>query len=229
MTSDAQDAIESALGYRFVRPGHLAEALLHRSATGTGDNETLEFLGDAVLALAVSDLLMQRYPTAREGALSKMRAGLVRASTLADKARTLRLGEWLHLGKGEEKTGGRAKESILAAVYEAVLGAVYLDGGYEAARSAVERHFAADVAATIDPGATDFKTRLQERTQQTLRITPVYDLVDMHGPDHAKRFVVEITIGGRSFGRGVGTTKKSAEQAAAMIALERLDAELGDA
>lgn len=228
MTTDAQDAIEAALGYRFVRPNHLAAALRHRSATGNGDNETLEFLGDAVLALAVSDLLMRRYPDAREGALSKMRASLVRASTLADKARMLHLGDWLHLGKGEEKTGGRDKESILAAVYEAILGAVYLDGGYEPARSAVECHFTEDVAATIDPGATDFKTRLQERTQRSLRLSPVYTVVDAEGPDHARRFVTEITIGGRSFGRGAGTTKKSAEQAAAMVALARLDAELGE-
>jgi ribonuclease-3 len=221
----SREAIEGALGHRFVRPDHLAHALLHRSAGATQNNETLEFLGDAVLDLAISDLLMRRYPDAREGALSKMRAGLVNAGALAAKARDLGLGEAIRLGKGEEKTGGRTKESILAGAYEAVLGAVYRDAGYEPARAAVERHFAADVAETIDPGAADFKTRLQERTQSLLRTGPVYAVVGEEGPDHAKRFVSEITIDGRLYGRGIGGTKKAAEQAAAMAALERLEAE----
>jgi ribonuclease-3 len=225
VTPEAREAIERGLGHRFVRPDHLARALVHRSAGAGRNNETLEFLGDAVLDLAISDLLMHRHPDAREGALSKMRAGLVNATVLAAKARALGLGDWLALGRGEEKTGGRGKESILAAVYEAVLGAVYLDAGYEPARAAVERHFAADVAAIVDPGSTDFKTRLQERTQRLLRTSPIYALVGEEGPDHAKRFVSEIRIEGRLYGRGVGGTKKAAEQAAAMAALDRLDVE----
>lgn len=225
MTSASRRAIEDGLGYRFLRPDHVAHALSHRSAHVGRNNETLEFLGDAVLDLAISDLLMHRYPDAREGALSKMRAGLVNASTLAEKARALRLGESLRLGKGEEKTGGRDKDSILAGAYEALLGAVYLDGGYEPARAAVERHFAADVAGTIDPGGADFKTRLQEHTQRLLRVSPVYTLVSTEGPDHAKRFVVELRIDGRLYGRGEGGNKKSAEQTAAMEALERLTQE----
>jgi ribonuclease-3 len=225
VTPETRQSIERGLGHRFIRAVHLDRALVHRSATAVENNEILEFLGDAVLDLAVSDLLMRRYPTAREGALSKMRAGLVNASALAAKARALRLGEWLLLGRGEEKTGGRDKESILAGAYEAVLGAVYLDAGYEPARAAVERHFAADIARTIDPGATDFKTRLQEATQRRLRVSPSYMLVDEQGPDHDKRFVSEIHIEGRCYGRGVGSTKKAAEQAAAMVALARLDAE----
>lgn len=225
MTPDVRDTIERGLGHRFARPEHLAQALLHRSAALGRNNETLEFLGDAVLDLAVSDLLMRRYPDAREGALSKLRAGLVNAAALAAKARMLGLGEWLRLGKGEEKSGGRSKESILAGAYEAVLGALYLDAGYEPARAAVERHFADDVADTIEPGALDYKTRLQERTQRLLRTSPVYALVDEQGPDHAKRFVSEICIDGRLYGRGKGGTKKAAEQAAAMAALDRFDAE----
>jgi len=225
MTPAIQSAIEDGLRHRFVRPEHLAHALMHRSAGAGRNNETLEFLGDAVLDLAISDLLMRRYPEAREGDLSKMRAGLVNAGALAAKARMLKLGDAIRLGKGEEKTGGRRKESILAATYEAVLGALYLDAGYEPARAAVERHFAGDVADTIDPGATDFKTRLQERTQSLLRISPVYAVVAEEGPDHAKRFSSEITIDGRLYGRGVGGTKKAAEQAAAMLALGRLDEE----
>lgn len=225
MTPEARTALERGLGYRFARPEYLERALLHRSAGARANNEILEFLGDAVLDLAVSDLLMRRYPDAREGALSKMRAGLVNAKTLAGKAATLELGRWLRLGKGEEKSGGRAKESILAGAYEAVLGAVYLDGGFEAARGAVERHFAADVTAPIEPGLGDYKTRLQEQTQRMLRTNPVYTVVAEEGPDHAKRFVSEISIAGRWYGRGVGGTKKAAEQAAAMAALERLLAE----
>jgi ribonuclease-3 len=225
MSADVTRDIEAGLGHRFVRPQHLARALTHRSAGAAINNETLEFLGDAVLDLAISDLLMRRFPDAREGELSKMRAGLVNAATLAAKAGALGLAGGLVLGKGEEKTGGREKESILAAAYEAVLGAVYVDAGYDAARAAVEGHFAADVAEAIDPGAADFKTRLQERTQRELRASPIYELVDEQGPDHDKRFVVELTIVGRVFGRGVGTSKKAAEQAAAMEALGRLDAE----
>jgi ribonuclease-3 len=217
------EVLEAGLGHSFARPEHLVVAVTHRSSsTDAPNNETLEFLGDAVLALAMADLLMQRFPTAREGDLSKLRAGLVNAETLAAKARTLDLGRWLRLGKGEEKSGGREKESILAAVYEALLGAVYLDAGFEAARRVVESHFAADVTTQASAGRNDYKTRLQELTQRLFRATPLYQLVEESGPDHAKRFVTELSIAGRSYGRGVGHSKKAAEQAAAMEALEIL-------
>jgi len=222
--SDLQDTLEAGLGYRFQRPDHLRVALTHRSVSPDDpNNETLEFLGDAVLALAMADLLMERFPAAREGELSKLRAGLVNAGILADKARTLELGRWLRLGKGEEKSGGRDKESILAAAYEAVLGAVYADGGYEAARCVVERHFAGDLVSETAAGQRDYKTRLQELTQRLFRATPVYTLVEESGPDHAKRFVSELSIAGRRYGRGVGHSKKAAEQAAAMTALAELE------
>ena len=222
--SDAQDALEPGLGYRFQRAQHLRVALTHRSVSPDDpNNETLEFLGDAVLALAMADLLMERFPAAREGELSKLRAGLVNAGILSDKARMLGLGRWLRLGKGEEKSGGREKESILAAAYEAVLGAVYADGGYEVARCVVERHFAADLSSETTAGLRDYKTRLQELTQRLFRATPVYALVEESGPDHAKRFVSELRVAGRCYGRGIGHSKKTAEQAAAMTALAELE------
>jgi ribonuclease III len=220
---ELQAALEAGLGHRFARPEQLLVAVTHRSSNAEApNNETLEFLGDAVLALAMADLLMRRFPAAREGDLSKLRAGLVNAETLAAKARALDLGRWLRLGKGEEKSGGREKESILAAVYEALLGAVYLDAGFEAARRVVEAHFAADVTTQASAGRRDYKTRLQELTQRLFRATPVYQLVEESGPDHAKRFVSELSIAGRRYGRGIGHTKKAAEQAAAMEALEAL-------
>src|SRR5262249_46243944 len=169
-----------------------------------------------------AELLMRRCPTAREADLSKLRAGLVDAETLATKARALDLGRWLRLGKGEEKSGGREKGSILAAVYEALLGAVYLDAGFEAARRVVETHFADAVTSQAAAGLRDYKTRLQELTQRLFRATPIYQLVEESGPDHAKRFVSELRIAGRAYGRGVGHSKKTAEQAAAMEALETL-------
>lgn len=219
----AREALETALGHRFVRAEQLTVALTHRSfGADEPNNEKLEFLGDAVLALAMSDLLMTRFPDAREGDLSKIRASLVNAEVLARKARQLELGRWLRLGRGEEKSRGREKLSILAAGYEALLGAVYLDAGYEAARTVVAAHFADDVGEHLRVGLRDYKTELQEVTQRRFRATPVYTLIEESGPDHDKQFVSEIVIDGRRCGRGVGRSKKIAEQAAAMEALAAL-------
>jgi ribonuclease-3 len=226
MSDDARQQVEARLGHRFVRGEHLLDALTHRSFSADQENnEKLEFLGDAVLALAMSDLLMARFPEAREGELSKIRASLVNADVLARHARAHDLGQLLRLGKGEERSGGRDKGSILAAAYEAVLGAIYLDAGYEAARVVVERDFAGDVAEHLRVGLRDYKTRLQEITQRLFRETPIYTVVEESGPDHEKRFVTEIAIAGRTRGRGEGRTKKAAEQEAAMQALGRLAAE----
>ena len=223
MNVEARAALETALGYRFRRSEHLDLALRHRSAIpGEPNNEKLEFLGDAVLALAMSDLLMSAFPHAREGELSKIRASLVNAEVLSRRARELDLGRWLLLGKGEEKSGGREKGSILAAAYEALLGAIYLDAGYEVARTIVATHFAADANEHATAGLRDYKTELQEVTQRLFRESPAYRLVEESGPDHEKRFVSEIVVGGRSCGRGVGRSKKSAEQAAAMEALDTI-------
>ena len=217
--SAAREPLERALGHRFARPEHLELALTHRSSGDAANNETLEFLGDAVLALAMADMLMARFPGAREGDLSKMRASLVNADVLARKARELDLGRWLRVGKGEEKSGGREKPSILAAAYEALLGAVYLDAGFERARAVVEANFGAETSLDASFGQRDYKTQVQELTQRLFGETPAYTLVEESGPDHAKRFVFEIAIGGRPCGRGVGPNKKTAEQAAAMEAL----------
>jgi ribonuclease-3 len=224
------DLVADKLGYRFTASGPLLVAVTHRSVGGESENnETLEFLGDAVLALAVADLLMRRHPTAREGDLSKLRAGLVNAGALAQRARALTLGAWLRLGKGEEKSGGREKESILASAYEALVGAIFLDGGYAAAQAAIERDFAGDVAAEVSAGATDYKTRLQELTQRRFRASPAYQLVSEQGPDHAKSFAVELSVAGRLLGRGTGPSKKAAEQVAAMEALQRIERDPDDA
>src|SRR5206468_2734880 len=167
-------------------------------------------------------------PDASEGELSKIRASLVNADVLARKARELDVGSALRFGKGEEKSGGREKVSILASAYEALLGAVYADGGYEAARAMVEHHFAGDIEEHLTVGLRDYKTRLQELTQRLFRETPLYTLVEESGPDHAKRFVSEIALGGRCYGRGLGRTKKAAEQAAAGEALAALEREHAD-
>ena len=217
--------VEKRLAYRFHDPSLLRRGLTHRSFAGgdpASNNEQLEFLGDAVLSLAMGDLLMQRFPDRPEGDLSKVRASLVNEAVLARKAAELELGTHLLVGKGEERTGGRRKPSILAGAYEAMLGAVYLDGGYEAARQVVSSHFhqAIDDHATV--GLQDYKTRLQEITQSRFKEVPTYRLVRESGPDHDKRFVSQILVGGKVYGRGVGRSKKIAEQAAAMQALGRL-------
>jgi ribonuclease-3 len=220
--------IEERLGYDFRDHELLDTALTHRSFSATRNarnNEKLEFLGDAVLELAVSDLLMKHSPQHHEGELSKLRASLVNARILAEKASALGLGESLKLGKGEEKSGGRSKESILAAGFEALIGAIYLDRGFVTARRILARQFSADIRSRSPSAVEDCKTRLQEITQKLFKATPTYTLVMETGPDHAKHFVSQISVGTRTFGRGEGRSKKSAEQAAAMEALEALRVE----
>jgi ribonuclease III len=218
------DSLQKGLGYKFKDPSLLVRCLTHVSYNydrSLGHNEVLEFLGDAVLDLAVSDLLMRRFPEKSEGDLSRMRAALVNSSVLAEKAMAINLGPLLRLGKGEERSGGRHKESILAGAFEALLGAVYRDGGYEAARHLVERYFAPDVKEKT-LGQQDYKTRLQEISQMLFREPPVYRVVSEIGPDHAKSFVTEIAVGGKVLGKGEGRSKKQAEQEAAKKALVEL-------
>ncbi len=226
MVSDSRllNRLQEDLGYSFSDPTLLLRCLTHVSferREGTDHNETLEFLGDAVLNLAISDLLMRRYPNKKEGDLSKMRASLVNSVILAEKAIGLELGKLLRIGKGEERSGGRDKESILAAAFEAVLGGIYFDGGYEAARRVVEKHFASEIKQR-KLGLQDFKTRLQEISQMLLHAPPTYTLVAESGPSHEKRFVTEIAIGKKVLGRGEGKSKKQSEQEAAKGALEKL-------
>jgi ribonuclease III len=218
-------AFATSLGYSFQRNELLNLALTHRSfplGPGEEHNEKLEFLGDAVLSLAISDLLMRRFPEASEGDLSKMRASLVNAQVLATKAAALSLGQWLRLGGGEERTGGREKPSILASAYEAVLGAVYLDGGFAPAYEVVSRHFAEDLEEKSRIVLFDYKTRLQEITQKIFKETPVYTVVEARGPDHQRLFISQVSIAGKPYGRGEGPNKKSADQAAAFQTLEML-------
>jgi ribonuclease III len=222
--SPALETLQQALGYRFTDISLLVRALTHvshdRKKTGS-NNEVLEFLGDAVLDLAVSDLLIRHFPEKTEGDLSRMRAGLVNSVALAEKAIALELGALLRLGKGEERSGGRIKESILAGAFEAVLGAIYQDGGYGAALPIVELYFAADIAART-LGQQDYKTRLQEISQLLFRMLPSYRVVSESGPDHDKFFVTEIAVGGRVLGTGEGRSKKQSEQEAAKKALHEL-------
>ncbi len=215
--------LEEKLQYRFKNPKLLEVALTHRSwGLRAEHNERLEFLGDAVLNLIMSTLLMERFPEYSEGDLSRLRASLVNARMLARKAQELSLGKWLLLGKGEEKSGGRNKTSILASAYEAVLGAVYQDGGLDLAKAMVCRHFAPELEEKTQALPQDYKTRLQELTQKVFKETPVYVVLKESGPDHAKHFVSQILIAGRPYGCGEGQNKKSAEQAAALKTLEML-------
>jgi len=223
--------IESILQYRFQNQELLNLALTHRSSQsrpGGAHNEKLEFNGDAVLGLAMSDLLMQQFPEASEGDLSKMRASLVNARVLATKAAAISLGQWLHLGSGEERSGGREKLSILAAAYEAVLGAMYLDGGFVPARTLVARHFAEDLAEQSPIASFDSKTRLQEITQKIFKETPLYTVIEARGPDHERQFISQVSIAGKLYGQGAGPNKKSADQAAALATLELLKQENED-
>ncbi len=218
--------LEHKLGYTFARPELLVTALTHPSAAIGSDvhYERLEFLGDAVLDLAIADMLMRRFPTAKEGPLSKQRASIVNGRTLAYKAQAIGLGGVLRLGKGEEKSGGRDKISILAAAFEAVIGAIYTDGGLLPAQRVVESLFADDLGG---PAAErDYKTELQEIAYRRFRAQPVYELVATRGPDHARRFTTRIRIAGRELGIGEGGSKKQSEQAAARAALTQIEQDM---
>jgi ribonuclease III len=218
------DALQKELGYSFKDPSLLLKALTHvsydRKKTGS-NNEVLEFLGDAVLDLAISDMLIRRFPERSEGDLSRMRAGLVNSAVLAEKGNALALGPMLLLGKGEERSAGRKKASILGGAFEALLGGVYQDGGYGPAQRIVQRYFAADIIERT-LGQQDYKTRLQEISQLLFRVPPVYRLVSESGPDHEKCFVTEISVGGNVLGSGEGKSKKQSEQEAARQALDQL-------
>ncbi len=196
----------------------------HEDATPHGSNERLEFLGDAVLDLVISELLMRAHPAAPEGDLSRARAELVNTAALAERARAMGLPRYVRLSKSEERTGGREKDSILANVFEAVLGALYLDGGLEPARRLVEREFAAGVAAADRP-RPDPKSRLQELLHASGDESPSYRVTEESGPPHEREFSVEVSVAGRVLGRAVGSSKRGAEQEAARRALEVLSEE----
>jgi ribonuclease-3 len=230
------DVLQARLALPIVNDGISLAALTHKSfvnehrGEGLLDNERLEFLGDAVIDLAVSHRLMERFPEAREGELSKIRAAVVDEAGLARMARDLDLGALLRLGRGEELTGGREKSSLLADAMEAVVAALYLGGGLEPVLALIDRFlgeaFARAAAGTLD---RDYKTQLQELAQSRHRASPRYRVVAEHGPDHSKVFEVELELKGEVIGRGAGRSKKDAEQAAAKLALETLNGRLAEA
>jgi ribonuclease-3 len=225
-------ALESVLGHAFADRAHLEAALVHRSYCAEHpeavSNERLEFLGDAVLGLSVTVHVFQQYPDLPEGELAKLRASVVNAEVLAALADEIDLGAVLVLGKGEDASGGRAKPSILADAMEAVIAAVYLDGGWEAADHVVLGLLDERIeAGSAGPGGHDYKTRLQELAARRFDQLPRYHL-RAEGPDHSKRFFATVMLRGESFGDGEGKSKKQAEQAAARAAWQRLQAEGDD-
>jgi ribonuclease III len=233
-------ALEERLGYKFSSQALLARALTHSSAVpdqraagaevaGDGplprDNERLEFLGDAVLELLASEYLLATFPEWSEGQLSKSRARIVNAGALEAAARRLRLGEHLRLGRGEEKTGGREKQTLLADAFEAVVAAVYLDAGLGSARDVLRRVLFEQALEERGEriAQTDCKSALQEFLQGRGRPPAEYRLAGESGPDHQKVFVIEVWVNGECMATGEGSTKKEAEQRAARSAMEQLE------
>jgi ribonuclease-3 len=222
------EAFESRLGYHFKNPDILRRSLTHKSFSHEArsgqypDNETFEFLGDSVLGFVIGHMLFERFADLDEGALSKIKAFLVSSSSLARKARNLGMGEVLLLGVGEEKSGGRQKDSLLSNLYEAVIAGVYLDGGVDPARRIIERCFSPDLESinVDDLLLHDYKTALQEVAQGLGLPLPDYVVVGELGPDHDKRFVVEVRLANQILARGEGSSKKEAQQEAAREALK---------
>ncbi|MGE0448599.1 MAG: ribonuclease III [Vicinamibacterales bacterium] len=227
---DEFEGLQRAIGYRFRDRGLLEHAMTHTSRAnedvsgGVLDNESLEFLGDAVLGFVVADLLFHEFPGSTEGDKSKMKAALVSTAALARQAERLSLGDYLLLGRGEEKTGGRRKLALLADGYEALLAAVYLDGGIEQVRALIAREFEPLIAEVRAQGVTrhDYKSTLQEYLQAREQPLPEYRLVGTQGPDHRKQFQVAVVIGGERLAEAMGPSKKEAEQDAARVALAKL-------
>jgi ribonuclease III len=213
--------LEEVIGYRFKRPGHLKEALSHKSYASESKsdvyNERLEFLGDSILAAVVAHELYAKLPDEPEGVLSKKKALIVSRPTLAQWAAQLNLGAYLLLGVGEETSGGRMRQSLLGNALEALIGAVYLDGGYEAAATFIREKC---LSRLDELRETDYKSRLQEQLQKKYKSPPSYEVTSAAGPDHDKTFEVLVQLGKKLLGRGTGKTKKEAEQAAARDALE---------
>jgi ribonuclease-3 len=217
-------ACEEMLAYRFRNRQWLVRALTHASALSDEapfGYERLEFLGDGALDMIIGLMLFERYPEQDEGWLTRARAMLVNADGLAQRAIDIRLDHFLILGKGEEKVGGRKKTSILAGVYEALVGAVLVDGGYGSIEPIVKRHFHDVVANIHSLNTKNYKSLLQEKIQVEHQTLPDYEVVECFGPDHDKRFVVRVCVDNKEWGRGTGKSKKDAEMAAARDALDK--------
>ena len=224
------EPLERAIGYRFRDRGLIEHALTHRSRVhedasgGVFDNESLEFLGDSILGFVIADMLFREFPQHNEGQKSKLKASLVSAISLARLGEGISLGTYLILGRGEEKTGGRRKQALIADSYEALIAAIYLDGGLDAARGFIERQFAGLIVEARLRGAEtafteDYKSALQEWLQSKDRGLPSYRLAAELGPPHRRRFEVEVVVEGLPLARAEGASKKEAAQAAAKAAL----------
>lgn len=214
------------LGHSFKAPAVLARALVHRSAatSDTTSYERLEFLGDRVLGLAVAEILYRRFPTEAEGSLARRHTALVRKEALARVAEAVQLGRFITMSKGEEDAGGRENPAILADVCEAVLGALYLDGGLAPAKAFIERHWSAIMEEAAAP-PKDAKTALQEWAQQRGKPLPVYETVGSEGPDHSPVFTIQVSVQGLAPARATGTSKRAAAQLAAQTLLDKALAE----
>ena len=230
---DEFEALQQTIGYRFRDRGLLEHALTHTSRAnedvsgGVVDNESMEFLGDALLGFVVADLLFREFPEFDEGQKSKTKATVVSTATLAKQAERLQLGEHLLLGRGEEKTGGRRKQALLADTYEALIAAIYLDGGVEHARAFIVRELGPLLDEVRREGVSlqDYKSALQELLQARDLPLPEYRLVATAGPDHRKQFEIEVGVRGERLASATGASKKEAEQEAARAALEKLRTE----
>jgi ribonuclease-3 len=224
------DALEARVGYAFKDRGLLEHALTHKSKAhedpsgGVADNESLEFLGDAVLGLVVAEALFRSFPRYSEGQKSKIKANLVSTASLAEMAEQMGLGDHMILGRGEEKTGGRRKQALLADTCEALIAAIYLDGGLDPARAFLMREFSAGIEDAKQPEyfGRDYKSRLQERLQALGRPLPSYRISGEVGPDHRKLFHVEVFVGDEMIAQGMGRTKKDAEQEGAKLAFDAI-------
>ncbi|MBI4217154.1 MAG: ribonuclease III [Chloroflexi bacterium] len=224
------ELVEKNLGAKFKKRALLEQALIHRSYRNEnpdsplGNNERLEYLGDAVLGLAVAQALYERFPEMEEGDLSQLRSFLVQRDTLAKIAENRKLGDFLFLGVGEEHTGGRKRPRLLSSALEAVAGAYFLDKGYVAARRLIQAWLRTELRRTLQgKGAADYKSRLQAQLQEEYQIIPSYRVAESKGPAHERVFVVEALAGKNFLGRGSGSSKQRAEQAAAQAALKVLD------
>lgn len=229
ISTQALEELEGIIGYKFQTIGVLQEAVTHSSFANENrnqqmkDNERLEFLGDAILDLIVSEYLFKKHPDMPEGDLSKIRASIVCEASLAKVARENALGQYILLGKGEEITGGRQRASILADMFEAITGAIFVDGEFEDVRQFITKTLVQSVDhLSIEDLYTDYKTLLQENIQKESTMPIRYEVVEEKGPDHDKDFYVEVSHGEVCLGRGIGKSKKEAEQNAARVAIKNL-------
>ncbi|TKJ29641.1 MAG: ribonuclease III [Chloroflexi bacterium B3_Chlor] len=221
--------LQETIGISFEDQTLLQKALVHRSFLNENpdfalpSNERLEFLGDALLDFVVGEYLFERFPEMDEGDLTRLRAALIKAGTLAEFARSIRLGDYVYLSRGEDERGGRSRVGLLSDAFEALVAAIYMDRGLEAVKGFLMRFLERETTRVVERGLErDHKSRLQEWTQRELRVTPVYHTIVERGPDHAKQFTVEVWIGDKAHGRGEGRSKQAAEQHAAQQALEQL-------